>query len=405
MRFFEKSSILQKNILNLCRNIWYNFLGLRRNGVTVMEIDKRLKIAREAIGFTLEKASIESGIGISSINEFENGKREPKFAQLAKLAEVYRKGVEFFLSEGQIVEPVMLWREEPATEEEKKRVQTEFEQLCEQYHRIEGATGQIQQVKLPGPDISNPEEFNFSQAEAFARKVRTQFCLGDIPSASLKKVLEEKYYVKIFHLEFSGSAISSWSPIYGYAVLLNSAESTKQWRRNYDLAHELFHLCTMNIFGANRKESGAPSEKEEKLANAFASVLLMPEEALRERIDALKNETGQISFDKLDDTAREFDVSFEALLYRIANLYGISKENTKKNIESSKKMLFRQPRDSGKPDKYPKRYASLAIRALNEGRMSLMQFAKYMEISYKQAEKYLVEDEDFTDEKISIPVA
>ncbi len=370
-----------------------------------MEIGKRLKIAREAIGYTLEKVAQLSNIGTSSLREFENDKREPKFSQLAKLAEVYKKRVEFFLSDDKIIEPVMLWRKEPDTIEEKKEIQAEFEQLCEQYHSLEIVTGQKEQRKLPAPDVENSKEFDFAHAEAFARKVQNQFCLGDIPSTSLKRILEEKYFVKIFHLEFSGSAISSYSPVYGYAVLLNSGEATKQWRRNYDLAHELFHLCTMHIFKSERPKDDLPAENEDKFANAFASTLLMPDGAIRERIDVLKNTNGQIGIDQLGDISREFDVSIEALIYRIANLYRIPKEVTQKNIENSKKILLQQTRESEKPGKYPERYQSLAIRALNEGKLSLLQFAKYMDLSYKKAEEFLFEDEDFTDEKISIPAA
>jgi len=371
-----------------------------------MDIANKLKIARKAIGYTQEKVEQQTGIGKSSLSAFEKDEREPKFSQLAKLAEVYKKSVEFFLSDEQPIEPVMLWREKPEADEEKKRIQAEFEQLCEQYHRLELATGQKQQVKLPEPDVVNPKGFSFGDAEAFARKVRNQFCLGDIPSASLKRVLEEKYYVKIFHLEFSGSAISSYSPIYGYAILLNSGALTKQWRRNYDLAHELFHLCTMNILESLRSTKDLPAEDEEKFANAFASVLLMPEEVLKERIKLFQNDKSGVSLDQVDDIAREFGVSIDALTYRIANIYRIPRGENEMFLRAAKQLAeAHKPRDSEKPDKFPERYCSLAIRAFREGKISQIMFARYMDLSYKQAQEYLVEDEDFTDEKISIPVA
>ena len=65
-------------------------------------------------------------------------------------------------------------------------------------------------------------------------------------------------------------------------------------KRNFDLAHELFHLLTWNIFTTCRLQNTQPTEDEEKLANAFASQLLMPDDALRERIDLRKNEQGEI---------------------------------------------------------------------------------------------------------------
>ena len=97
-----------------------------------MQIVERLKIAREAIGFTLERAAKESGIGVSSLSEFENDKREPRFSHLSKLAHLYRKTVEFFLTDEPIIEDVMLWRDKPGGEE-SKRTEAEFKHLCEQY--------------------------------------------------------------------------------------------------------------------------------------------------------------------------------------------------------------------------------------------------------------------------------
>ena len=64
-----------------------------------------------------------------------------------------------------------------------------------------------------------------------------------------------------------------------------------------------------------------------------------------------------------------------------------------------------KPRESEKPETLPARYCDLAQRALRDGRLSLIQFAKYMGISYKKAQEYLMDDEDFADEKFTIPVA
>lgn len=368
-----------------------------------MDIGERLKIARKLIGYTLKNAANESGIGESSISEFENSKREPKFSQLSTLAEIYNKTIEFFLTNEPIVENVMLWRSKPETEDERKRIEAKFNQFCEWYHKLELCTDEVKRVKFPEPDIDKAEEFAYPQAEAFARKVQNDLCLGDIPSASLKRVLEERYYVKIFHLDFSGSAISTVSE-FGPAILLNSDSTTKRWRRNFDLAHELFHLLTWRIF-RTRLGSRKPNKNEEKFANAFASQILMPDGALKQRMDSCMNKEGQIKFDQLDDIAREFDVSLDALIYRIVGMYRFNKKDTQKYRDAAQKVTeLHKSRESDMPKKLPERYCDLAQRALREGKLSLIQFAKYMGISYKKAQEYLIEDEDFTDEKISIPV-
>ncbi len=369
-----------------------------------MDIGRKLESARKAIGYTLEKASEKSGISAPTISAYEHcgtpTGREPKFSQLSKLAEVYRKTIDFFLSDEPFIEDTVLWRDSPDSEESMK-IEAEFKQLCEQYHRLEVLTDEVKKCTLPKPDISNPEEFTFRQAEQFAKKALKWFHLDDVPIASLKRLLEEVYYIKIFYLEYSGSSISTVSNRFGPAILLNA--KSKQWRRSYDLAHELFHILTWSIF---RAPSAVLSESEEKLADAFASRFLMPEESIKERVESSLNERGQISLDRLDDIAREFDVSLEAMLYRVASIYRFRKPDTERYVNAARAYLeLPKSRPSHIPSKLPERYCSLAIRALNEGKLSLMQFAKYMDMSYKQAGEYLADDEDFKDEKISISIA
>ena len=369
-----------------------------------MNIGERLRKAREAIGYTQPVAAGKSGIGVSSISEFETGKREPSFSQLSKLAEIYKKSIDFFLTDSVPEEAIQLWRDPPTIDEERKETEAKFRQLCKQYHRLELCRGEVKTSELPSDSVSKREEFNYPRAEFFARKVRDLFSLGDIPGQSLKPRLEETYHVKIFYLDFPGSAISTVSPVFGPAILLN--RKNKPWRRTYDLAHELFHLLTWSVFRAHGEDSLLPGENEEKFANKFASILLMPEESLRERINAHIDADGQLGLQQLGDISREFDVSLVALIYRIATMFMIPKEKTLELVKAAQKFVVQiRPRESNEPPTLPERYCRLAQQALREGKLSLMQFAKYMNLSYKKAQEYLTEDDEFRDEKISIPIA
>lgn len=72
------------------------------------QISKRLKEARERIGYTLLQACEKSGMLACEIARFEQG-QEPTFAQLAKLAEIYRLTTEDLMSDKPIERPKMLW--------------------------------------------------------------------------------------------------------------------------------------------------------------------------------------------------------------------------------------------------------------------------------------------------------
>ena len=367
-----------------------------------MDIGAKLKFAREAIGYKQEKVFELTGIGKSSLSEYENNKREPKFSELSKLAELYKRSIEFFLTDKVVLENIMLWRRNPNAED-KKVTEATFRQLCQQYRRLEIIMNEIKDAELPYIN-GRTESFGFPQADQLAETVRNTFQLGDIPSASLKQTLEEKYCVKIFHLSFTGGAISTISEEFGPATLLN--KDSKLWVRNFDLAHELFHLLTWRIFNHNDIEHVEPSNFEEQLANAFASKLLLPTDPVKKRIENAITNDRRIRTETLDEIAREFGVSLEALMWRLVSLYDKNPADIEKWIEQTKNTpSCRVKRDSDLPDELPERYCSLAIRALREGRLSLIKFAKYIRISYKQARDYLAEDKDFTDEEASIVIA
>ncbi len=367
-----------------------------------MDIGNRLSKAREAVGYTQKAVSEKTGIGESSLSDYENNKREPRFSELSRLAELYKRSIDFFLTDKPIVENVMLWRRNPDTKK-KKDTEAEFRQFCQQYQRLEVIMNEVKETELPYAK-GKAEDFSFTQADHLAEKARNEFQLGDIPSASLKQTLEEKYYVKIFHLSFTGGAVSTISEEFGPATLLN--KDSKPWVRNYDLAHELFHLLTWNIFDHNDFKHAEPSNFEEQLANAFASKLLLPTDPVKERIESTATTDRRIKTENLDEIAREFGVSLEALMWRLVSLYGKQPTDIEKWIEQTKNMpSIRVKRIPDKPNELPERYCSLAIRALRDGRLSLIKFAKYMLMSYKQAQDYLTEDKDLTDEEVSIIVA
>jgi len=257
-----------------------------------MDISKRLKIARKAVGYTLDEVAQKTGIVKSSLSEFENSIREPKFSHLSKLAEQYRKTIEFFLTDEPLVENIFLWREKPEDQKSRIQAEAEFQQLCKQYHNLEIITNELNKTNLPVSDkeACSPEDFSFEEAEDLASTTYKDFGNGEIPGAALKGRLEEKYCVKIFYLDFKGSAISTLSNEYGPAIMLNS--QNKKTRRSFDLAHELFHILTWKLFRKNKENSVEPSQREEKLANIFASKLLMPEDVLKHKINQHKNISG-----------------------------------------------------------------------------------------------------------------
>jgi Zn-dependent peptidase ImmA (M78 family) len=225
----------------------------------------------------------------------------------------------------------------------------------------------------------------------------------------LLAVLEEVCGVKIFHLKFepTGTAASVVSDNFGPAVLLNA--NNVQWRRNYDLAHELFHLLTWPVFHPASTGPVLSSALEESLANCFASSLLMPIEPFRSAVNSRMHDE-KISFESLFDISREFDVSIESLMWRMHFVYGRGKsrsEQTRQEIERAKQLvplLRTEERENQAPRELPARYHALAVKALRRGEIAIGRFAEYLNISRHEAMRF-VEQETPDGEEVQITPA
>ena len=372
-----------------------------------MPLHDRLKHARQRAALSGTQVHERTGIGESSLSDLENGKREPSLSQLQKLADLYRRSVSFFLEDGPITaEPAVLWRMRP--QENAEEIEVGFLRHCERYHNLEVWCDERAAVCLP-PAGGDPSRFSYNQAEELAKRVLRELPLGDWPGRCLLAVLEEVCGVKVFHLKFepTGTAASAVSDTFGAAVLLNA--NNVQWRRNYDLAHELFHLLTWPVFHPTSTGSVLSSDLEESLANCFASSLLMPIEPFRTAINS-RMQDGKVSFESLFDIAREFDVSIDSLMWRMHFVYGLGKarsEQTKQDIERAKllmPLLQVEEREDQEPRELPARYRALAVKALRRGEMSLGRFAEYLNISRHEAMRF-VQQETSDSEEVQVTPA
>lgn len=371
-----------------------------------MDVAKKLEYARSRAGLKLGTVEELTGIGKSSLSEFENGKREPKLSQLQQLAQIYHRSMSFFLDDRPLPTEQVLWRERPL--ESPEELESRFLKLCNQYRSLEEWCSDVVTPKLPSV-TSKPEDISYADAQELAARVRKELGLGDRPAFQLARALEEDCGIKLFYLSFEprGAAASTKDERFGMAVLLNALNP--RWRRNYDLAHELFHLLVWDVFRPKDESRSMPEEREEQLANCFASYLLMPDEPVRSAVEHRK-QGGNLSHEALFEVARQFDVSAEALVWRLHFLYNLGAARSEQTRELAEKIRAsvriyeeRQWEDTP-PPAWPERYKTLATKALRHGEVSLGRFAEYLDMTRRQASDY-AEQEDVELEEIQLTPA
>ncbi len=354
-----------------------------------MSFGSRLKWAREAAGLTQKQLSEATEIGISSISEFETDTRGPSALQMVLIGEAVRRRSDFFYEPGEPQQEVVLWREKPV--ESGTQIELQLIELAGQFQRLEQCVGNPTLFELPMASCGN-RPFGYADAERLAHDFRKCHSLGERPGSTLLRILEEVCRVKVFHLPFepSGTAACTLDERYGAAVLLNS--NNIRWRRNFDLAHELFHLLTWKIFRVGENVALA-SEQEEKLANYFAGSLLVPPEPLRLSVGSQRNGKNSLDFDDLFEIARQFDVSVQALVWQMVSNKLIEKAKALEMLGKidGKVELWERRRDETPPTR-PIRFEALAREAIEKGMIGTGMFAKYMGISRRAAMK-IVETE------------
>jgi Zn-dependent peptidase ImmA (M78 family)/transcriptional regulator with XRE-family HTH domain len=363
-----------------------------------MTIGERLEATRTGLKLTLEAVSQRTELGISTLSDIENSKREPSISQLSALAKAYSRTLSYFFEDAPVVDPLVLWRKRPEDDAVALAHEAAFRKLCAQYRQLEVWCGDVIAPSLP-TCTAKAATFCREDAETLAHQVRTNLNLGEYPASSLLNTLENSCGIKIFHAAFepTGTASCLCSEEWGMAILLNVGNIS--YRRNFDLAHELFHLLTWKVF-RSADGSGVSSEREEELARHFAGSLLLPMEIVRSAIARRLDEKGQLATAALPALAEQFGVSIDALVWRIHDIYHFAderREETDAIIRAAKgaedpRVALEAKREA--PPKYPKRYMALAIRAFLTGEISTGKFCQYTDWSRNEAMKLMATGED-----------
>lgn len=341
----------------------------------------RIRDGRIRLYFTQQQLAEETGFSSAQIiSQIEKGEREVKAWELFNLAKALRLEVSQLLAE-EAPEPSapVIWRKSP--EVNRQLLEADFLQHCHQYAFLERLCEVTAEHEFPSKEV-HLAVMDIEEAKKFGDDIRKGLDLGNRPASCLVGMLEERFSVKVWYEDLgeAGSAASTKGP-FGPAVLINSTEAP--WRRNFSFAHELFHLLTWESIDPSMEVSGEFVDHVERLANIFASSLLLPTE---EVVQTLQNriKDDKLSYFDLIDVAREFDVSTDALLWRMHNLGFIEKETVYELLEESDfKELDRGVRvsDWGKPPEIPERFVRLAFLAYQLGKLSRPRLAELLKSS------------------------
>jgi Zn-dependent peptidase ImmA (M78 family) len=129
-----------------------------------------------------------------------------------------------------------------------------------------------------------------------------------------------------FRRDLSGMVVRDGDDTGTAVIGVNSTHHPR--RQRFTIAHEVGHLKLQSgrritvdsgLRVDYRDDANMPSIQDERDANAFAAALLMPADAVKRAADPLARQ-GATRSTLIGDLARLFDVSEEAMGYRLLNL-------------------------------------------------------------------------------------
>ncbi|MFH1627427.1 MAG: XRE family transcriptional regulator [Pseudomonadota bacterium] len=357
-------------------------------------LNERILAARETAGFSITQAAQKLGFkNYQTLSAIEKGARKMNAHELIMMARLYGRTLDYFLESHVAPDPVPLWRK--TTKTDINQIQRQFLSFLENYSNLEHLLGLKRRWKdiLRNYDRDDFSYNGFEQADKLGADIHNFLDLGSRPSSNLLNILENKLRFKILHLSL-GDGVSGASVVdnaLGVGILINANDAP--WRRNFDLAHELFHIISWNVFSPEEIGNGTTKTRPEQYADIFASSLLLPENHL---LDALKEISADNEFRLIDiiELAKDFGVSTEAILWRLVKLKVLKKSQTQKvlgnpNFRDLDRNMRLSLHAKDRPSKFPSRFISLACRCLMEGKISRGTFAEYLEFDRSAIDDYL----------------
>ncbi|MDQ2994802.1 MAG: XRE family transcriptional regulator, partial [Pseudomonadota bacterium] len=260
-------------------------------------VGRRVKAAREAMGFTQE--SLVKHLGLNdrqTISDIENGKRNLKPDELLALSDLLKQDIEYFINPFAVVgEAQFSWRANP---EVSKEVLDGFSLKIGQWIGLLRWLREQQDTKISmlKKTLRLSPNSSFEEADQCAESLGAELDLGIIPADNLIDRIELRLDIPVLFLDTEKTVDSdSISGVTCHleemgVILINRNEI--EGRRYFDMAHELFHALTWNSMQPQSRESNSfvhrgkgKHRRNEQLADNFAAALLMPRISLNKLLD------------------------------------------------------------------------------------------------------------------------
>jgi transcriptional regulator with XRE-family HTH domain len=346
-------------------------------------IARRLKGLREQVGLT--QADLADRMGLpyrQTLASIEAGTRSVSPEELVSAAQTLGVDVGVFTDPYRLVaEGRFSFRADSVPRDVLQQFQEKAGQWVATLRTLMEQAG-VSRSRL-GLRLALTSESSYEDAQEAGEELGSKWQLGDVPSIALPAAMERELGAQVLFVDapagVSGAAVHLLGLL---TILVNRREPTG--RRNFDLAHELFHLLTWDSMPPDLVEPTEVMRKKgnrvEKLADNFAGALLMPADIVDRRWD---QRVGTDLYVWLNSQASTLGVTSRALKWRLVVLGHLSKAKAE-GMDDSLLAGNGGFENRGMPLLFSRDFVTRVYTALEAGRLSLRKVLRLLDLDAEE---------------------
>ena len=352
-------------------------------------IGARIKALRQERGLSQEGLANLFGFkDRQTVSAIETGVRRVTANELLLAVERLNAPLDYFTDPFRLDgEGLFSWRQRGVGQSELGEYERVAGRWVGAYRAISAQVGRPPPLMRRSLGLTRQSRLN--EAADAGERFAAEFGLGDVPARRLATTMEERLGILVLMVDaYKGISGAACRLPELDAVLI--ARSEAAGRRNFDMAHELFHILTWEAMPPERVEDARDfgGNRVEQLANNFAAAVLMPKAAVESFGDWRWLDDERLIV-QLNSAADELNVTSSALRWRLVTLRHLNKARARAIPEHALRNNGREKAAETPPLLFSRSFAEVVALAIQQGHVSVRRTAALLGVSIEGLEELL----------------